>query len=134
MRTWRWYSKLGFALLLAAFAYCVWPTPWRYFPPPRNYEEFDFSEVISVRLNMLSGEVQALFVTLPVGWRAFLWPPEQKLSSWSASEVVSLRRNHPHWSAKRYLQWVGESHPNWDWYAAYYAWHAGTVIDIDRLP
>ncbi len=31
MRTWRWYSKLLFALLVAAFAYCVWPTPWMYF-------------------------------------------------------------------------------------------------------
>jgi hypothetical protein len=30
MRTWRWYSKLLFALLVAAFAYFVWPTPWRY--------------------------------------------------------------------------------------------------------
>ena len=28
MRTWRWYSKLLFALLIAAFAYFVWPTPW----------------------------------------------------------------------------------------------------------
>ena len=31
MRTWRWYSKLLFALLLLAFAYLVWPTPWRQF-------------------------------------------------------------------------------------------------------
>jgi len=30
MRTWRWYSKVLFALLVAAFAYWVWPTPWRY--------------------------------------------------------------------------------------------------------
>ena len=29
MRTWHWYSKLALALLLAAFAYYVWPTPWR---------------------------------------------------------------------------------------------------------
>ncbi len=31
MRTWRWYSKVLFALLVAAFAYFVWPTPWRHF-------------------------------------------------------------------------------------------------------
>ena len=31
MRQWRWYSKLLFALLVAAFAYFVWPTPWMYF-------------------------------------------------------------------------------------------------------
>jgi len=32
MRTWRWYSKLLFALLVAAFAYFAWPTPWQYHP------------------------------------------------------------------------------------------------------
>jgi len=31
MRTWRWYSKVLFALLVAAFAYFVWPTPYAYF-------------------------------------------------------------------------------------------------------
>ena len=30
MRSWRWYSKLLCALVLAAFAYFVWPTPWHY--------------------------------------------------------------------------------------------------------
>jgi hypothetical protein len=30
MRSWRWYSKVLFALLVVAFAYFVWPTPWRY--------------------------------------------------------------------------------------------------------
>ena len=30
MRSWRWYSKVLFALLVVAFAYWVWPTPWRY--------------------------------------------------------------------------------------------------------
>jgi hypothetical protein len=30
MRTWRWYSKLLLGLLLLAFAYWVWPTPYRY--------------------------------------------------------------------------------------------------------
>ena len=30
MRSWRWYSKLLFALLIVAFAYFVWPTPWVY--------------------------------------------------------------------------------------------------------
>jgi len=30
MREWRWYSKLLFALLVAAFAYWVWPTPHFY--------------------------------------------------------------------------------------------------------
>ena len=30
MRTWRWYSKVVLALVLLAFAYSVWPTPWYY--------------------------------------------------------------------------------------------------------
>ena len=30
MRTWRWYSKVLFALAVAAFAYWVWPTPWEH--------------------------------------------------------------------------------------------------------
>jgi hypothetical protein len=28
MRTWRWYSKVLLGLLILAFAYYVWPTPW----------------------------------------------------------------------------------------------------------
>jgi len=28
MRTWRWYSKVLLALVVVAFAYYVWPTPW----------------------------------------------------------------------------------------------------------
>jgi len=31
VKHWRWYSKLLFALMVAAFASCVWPTPWMYF-------------------------------------------------------------------------------------------------------
>lgn len=31
MRAWNWYSKAAFALVLLAFAYWVWPTPWRVF-------------------------------------------------------------------------------------------------------
>jgi len=31
MRTWRWYSKVLLGLLILAFAYYVWPTPWQCF-------------------------------------------------------------------------------------------------------
>jgi len=30
MGTWRWYSKVLFGIGLLAFAWLVWPTPWRY--------------------------------------------------------------------------------------------------------
>ena len=33
MRTWRWYSKVVLALLLAAFAYFVWPTRYAWEVP-----------------------------------------------------------------------------------------------------
>jgi len=48
MRSWRWYSKVLFALLVAAFAYWVWPTPW-FYPP--------LSSTI-VRVHRVTGEVQ----------------------------------------------------------------------------
>ena len=43
MRTWRWYSKALFALLVAAFAYFVWPTPWRYFTARTDMPEIGTS-------------------------------------------------------------------------------------------
>ncbi len=56
MRSWRWYSKVLFALLVAAFAYWVWPTPWHYehavvprFPAGRATLN------VLVRVNRLSG-------------------------------------------------------------------------------
>jgi len=55
MRSWRWYSKVLFALLVAAFAYSVWPTPWMYGldgTPPR-------------RVNRLTGQVEYLTRMMP---------------------------------------------------------------------
>lgn len=28
MRSWKWYSKVLFVLVLVAFGWWVWPTPW----------------------------------------------------------------------------------------------------------
>ena len=50
MRTWRWYSKVLFALLVAAFAYWVWPTPWR-------WEETNTG---LYRLNRFTGRVERM--------------------------------------------------------------------------
>jgi len=57
MRSWRWYSKLLLALLVVAFAYFVWPTPWRY--------EHRGTENSLVRINRLTDEVQILILD---GW------------------------------------------------------------------
>jgi len=71
MRTWRWYSKVVLALVVAAFAYFVWPTPWTYYQcnpsvgitaPERpsvfgrTVEEYS----IWLRLNRFTGKVEVL--------------------------------------------------------------------------
>ncbi len=55
MRHWRWYSKVLFALLVAAFAYWVWPTPWRY----------DHTSGNLVRIHRATDETAILFIW---GW------------------------------------------------------------------
>ena len=49
MRHWRWYSKVLFALVLAAFAYWVWPTPW---------ERFQWGDRAPGRVNRFTGAVE----------------------------------------------------------------------------
>ena len=56
MRHWRWYSKVLLALLVAAFAYFVWPTPW--VPYSRSTE--------IIRVHRVTGHTQVL---LRRGWR-----------------------------------------------------------------
>jgi len=64
MRHWRWYSKLLFALLVAAFAYFVWPTPWQYYMVPGSSSPA-MTTIISIesfdsfyRINRATGWVQ----------------------------------------------------------------------------
>jgi hypothetical protein len=57
MRTWRWYSKVLFALLVASFAYYVWPTPWRYLPSAGRED---------VRVHRVTGRIQGLS---HLGWQ-----------------------------------------------------------------
>ncbi len=52
MRSWRWYSKVLFALLVAAFAYWVWPTPWR------DHSVDALGTPLLVRENRLTGHTQ----------------------------------------------------------------------------
>ena len=67
MRTWRWRSKVLLGLLLLAFAYYVWPTPWACYPVNpsvssaggeygANMEEY----TIWLRVNRFTGKVQRL--------------------------------------------------------------------------
>jgi hypothetical protein len=57
MRTWRWYSKVLLALAILAFAYFVWPTPYRYFTV----------RGVAHRENRFTGEVTAFYDN--VGWQ-----------------------------------------------------------------
>jgi hypothetical protein len=70
VRTWRWYSKVLFALLVAAFAYFVWPTPSRY----------DHTGNRPFRTHRVTGRVQGVMPGL--GWRdvydPFAEPPAGK--------------------------------------------------------
>jgi hypothetical protein len=56
MRAWKWYSKTLLALAILAFAYLVWPTPWRY----------DHAKGVPVRTHRITGETQEFNV--PWGW------------------------------------------------------------------
>jgi hypothetical protein len=59
VRSWRWYSKLLFALLVSAFAYWVWPTPWR-------HSSLVVGEVaLPVRVHRVTGRAERLTLT---GW------------------------------------------------------------------
>ena len=87
MQSWRWYSKVLFALLVLAFAYCVWPTPWRYcilerpgdfaFARNRYAEEEDVAGApggtFIVRVHRVTGRAYTLTET-GRGWQAYKPP------------------------------------------------------------
>ena len=56
MRSWRWYSKVLFALLVVAYAYWVWPTPWR----DEGYVTNPSGVQMEVRLRRITGRAQFL--------------------------------------------------------------------------
>ena len=60
MRTWRWYSKVLFAILAAAFAYYVWPTPWHYFD--------GYPGIHERRVHRVTERAQILY---PGGWQPY---------------------------------------------------------------
>jgi hypothetical protein len=75
MRHWRWYSKVLLGLVLAAFAYWVWPTPWGY-----DHTRLSDEECV-IRLNRVTGRPHLLLlVTKGEPW--YTWvafnqgPPE----------------------------------------------------------
>jgi len=83
MRTWRWYSKLLFALLVAAFAYLVWPTPWRYL----SWHE------MPIKVHRLTGRTEMLRAE---GWREVKASPASGLDpelSALVSETRARQRN-----------------------------------------
>jgi len=83
MRTWRWYSKVLFALLVAAFAYWVWPTLWFYPSPVQGHE--------LMRIHRVTSEVQVIGDGY---WEAIV-PPWRTLSfaqAKRAAEVAEAKR------------------------------------------
>ena len=81
MRAWRWHSKVLFALLVAAFAYSVWPTPWRYFTVERP-GQFGGGRLLDdvrvgapggtalVRVNRFTGSAY-VYESESTGWRPY---------------------------------------------------------------
>jgi len=68
MRSWRWYSKLLFALLVAAFAYFVWPTQWRGFHAAFSPNSDSVHLTLMVRENRFTGRVQCRFLPGSTRW------------------------------------------------------------------
>jgi len=64
MRTWRWYSKVLFAVLVAAFAYWVWPTRYAY----RMSTTPMGGTPITMRVDRFTGRVDLLAYD---GWRHY---------------------------------------------------------------
>jgi len=67
MRSWRWYSKVLFALLIAAFGYYVWPTPWTYYQLNPSVSAADGPYATSIteygswlRVNRFTGRAEEL--------------------------------------------------------------------------
>ena len=58
MRSWKWYSKVLFGLVVAAFAWFVWPTPWKYLGP-------------GIRVERITGKAWALDETSKTGWSPY---------------------------------------------------------------
>jgi hypothetical protein len=69
MRSWRWYPKVLSALLVAALAYWVWPTPWGPYPcAVYSRGGRDYAGTwgqTTVRVNRLHGHAEEL---RPWGW------------------------------------------------------------------
>ena len=70
MRHWRWYSKVLFALLAAAFAYWVWPTPWQHFTRGE----------LPIRTHRVTGRTEILVLG---GWR--VWEAPRPLDPFDAT-------------------------------------------------
>ena len=60
MRNWKWYSKVLLVLVLAAFAYWVWPTPWAY---------GTIEAGVLMRRHRISGSIQIRVVPEDKAWR-----------------------------------------------------------------
>ena len=79
MSRWRWYSKLLFAILVAAFAWYVWPTQWAYYRLDPSVAVGGASDQVVVehskviRVNRFTGKVEEMSYDDPSGsgWRRY---------------------------------------------------------------
>jgi len=75
MRSWRWYSKVLFALLLAAFTWFVWPTAWAYSGPTGS----GYQGGTLVRRNRITGAVQTRNVFRDASWHSNTPDPPKRM-------------------------------------------------------
>jgi hypothetical protein len=136
MRRWRWYSKVLFVLVVAAFAYWVWPTPYRYLPVPGENLIGRAWLAVGLRVNRFTGDIQACWSgpgRAARGWHAFAALPKgEGLSEEAESEIRALHRRHWWWSERTFRAWLREHHPCWDEYAALYFWIGAPRVTVRR--
>jgi len=80
MRTWRWYSKLLFAVFLLAFAYWVWPTPYSHTTGYRG---------VPVRVSRITGSKQEF---CQGRWLRFMRPGQMTFNEFMARYYPGLDR------------------------------------------
>lgn len=126
MRTWRWYSKGLFALLVAAFAYWVWPTPWTGYREVENYTEsnrFDIADktdttrdVVLLRRNRITGCIQRndCLVWQNPGYSAFSEGAQQEIRDFAQPYFGRLYTEEADTARDFVVEHFRQRHPEWD--------------------
>ncbi len=107
MRNWRWYSKVLFALLVAAFAYWVWPTPWT------AYAHVDTQ---LVRQNRFTGRVQVNYClqSSDAGYPSFSEGAQQEIRAFALPYFDRLYREQDGRTRAFIVEHFRRERPGWD--------------------